>query len=103
MQNNDLISRKALIEDLMNLEVVGGHKMYRKGCDHTLHVLVPEMINAHPAIDAAQVVHGHWEKSNIPHEKYCCSVCGGACWYYDYEGDVARSRYCPNCGAKMDK
>lgn len=52
MQNNDLISRKALIEDLMNLEVVGGHKMYRKGCDHTLHGLVPEMINAQPAVDA---------------------------------------------------
>jgi hypothetical protein len=58
--------------------------------------------NAEPAVDAAPVVHGHWEKSDIPHEKFCCSVCGGACWYYDYAGDVARSRYCPNCGAKMD-
>ena len=58
-----------------------------------------EIINKFPAVE---VVHGHWEKSDIPHEKFCCSVCGGACWYYDYEGDVARSRYCPNCGAKMD-
>ena len=55
-----------------------------------------------PTVDAVEVVHGRWEKSNIPQEKFCCSVCGGACWYYDYEGEVAKSRYCPNCGAKMD-
>ena len=44
---------------------------------------------------------GEWEASDIPDEKYVCSVCGGACWYYDYQGDVAKSRCCPNCGAKM--
>ena len=44
---------------------------------------------------------GEWKASDIPDEKYVCSVCGGACWYYDYQGDVAKSRYCPNCGAKM--
>lgn len=45
---------------------------------------------------------GHWIESNIPNEKYVCSECGGACWYYDYQGDVAKSRYCPNCGTKME-
>lgn len=44
---------------------------------------------------------GEWVPSDIPQEKYVCSVCGGACWYYDFEGDVAKSRYCPNCGSKM--
>jgi rubrerythrin len=44
---------------------------------------------------------GEWVTSDIPQEKYVCSVCGGACWYYDYQGEVAKSRYCPNCGAKM--
>ena len=46
---------------------------------------------------------GEWVTSDIPQEKYVCSVCGGACWYYDYQGDVAQSRYCPNCGAHMRK
>ena len=46
---------------------------------------------------------GEWVTSDIPQEKYVCSVCGGACWYYDYQGDVAKSRYCPNCGAHMRK
>ena len=45
---------------------------------------------------------GHWIKSNIPNEKYVCSECGGGCWYYDYQANVAKSRYCPNCGAKME-
>lgn len=55
-----------------------------------------------PAADVAPVRHGRWVESSIPCEKYVCSECGGACWYYDYQGDVAKSRYCPNCGAKMD-
>lgn len=44
---------------------------------------------------------GEWLTSDIPQEKYVCSICGGACWYYDCQGEVARSRYCPNCGARM--
>ena len=44
---------------------------------------------------------GKWIDSVIPNEKYVCSNCGGACWYYDYEGEVAKSRFCPNCGADM--
>ena len=46
---------------------------------------------------------GHWIKSNIPNEKYVCSECGGGCWYYDYQADVVKSRFCPNCGARMKK
>lgn len=42
-----------------------------------------------------------WVESDIPGEKFVCSRCEGACWYYDYEGTVAKSRFCPNCGAYM--
>ena len=44
---------------------------------------------------------GEWIPSDIPNEKWVCSECGGACWYYDYQGSLGKSRYCPNCGAKM--
>ena len=54
-----------------------------------------------PDMDLERSKKGHWEKSDIPNEKYVCSECGGACWYYDYEGTVAKSKFCPNCGAKM--
>lgn len=55
-----------------------------------------------PTVEALPVVRGFWEKSDIPCEGYKCSICGGAAWYYDYQGEVAKSRFCPNCGAKMD-
>ena len=42
-----------------------------------------------------------WLKSEIPNELYVCSNCGGACWSYDYERIIVKSRFCPNCGAKM--
>lgn len=60
-------------------------------------------INDTPAeIQTLQGLHGKWIKSDIPCEEYVCSVCGGAAWYYDYQGEVAKSRFCPNCGARMD-
>lgn len=46
---------------------------------------------------------GRWIRSNIPNEEYVCSECGGGCWYYDYQADVVKSRFCPNCGAKMER
>lgn len=44
-----------------------------------------------------------WVKSEIQGEEYVCSLCGGACWYYDVQKSVAQSRFCPNCGAKMSR
>ena len=52
-----------------------------------------------PAADVAPVVHGKWvygEDVDIQ-----CSVCGvDALTEGDYR--QVKSRYCPNCGAKMD-
>lgn len=53
----------------------------------------------HKAADVAPVVHGKWaygEDIDIQ-----CSVCGvDALTEGDYR--QVKSRYCPNCGAKMD-
>lgn len=46
---------------------------------------------------------GTWIPSNIPNERYVCSMCGGACWMYDSSGCHVKSRFCPNCGAEMKK
>ena len=51
--------------------------------------------------DYRKAKRGEWVKSQIPGEKYNCSVCGGAAWYYDAFGDVCKSNFCPNCGADM--
>lgn len=71
---------------------------YNTGLDHVAHDLA-----GIPPTDVEPVRHGRWETSDIPGEHFKCSECGGGCWYYDYHGDVAKSNYCPNCGAKMDE
>ena len=70
-----------------------------------LTAAIAAVVNA-PTIDAVPVVHGRWVKANgmMPpeyHHRRCCSVCGG--WaLYDHIGREWTSKYCPNCGAKMD-
>ena len=83
--SGDLISRQAVID----------------ACEQSINILeAVDRIMDLPSVEQEPKT-GHWIESNIPNEKYVCSECGGACWYYDYQGDVAKSRYCPNCGAKM--
>lgn len=54
-----------------------------------------------PTVDAVEVAHGRWKPSDDPvlyniYGVAVCSVCG-----YTYAGDD--TKYCPDCGAKMDK
>ena len=59
-------------------------------------------IDPAPAVDAVEVVHGHWIVLHFMtepwqlslHDKYVCSECKKITW--------SRHNYCPNCGAKMD-
>lgn len=60
-----------------------------------------EFLSNLPTIDAEPVRNGKWIKSEVPCEEFICSECGGACWYYDVNKNVLKSKYCPNCGAKM--
>ena len=56
-----------------------------------------EDVDAIPAADVAPVRHGRWVWRNKwePFEfKYECSIC--------HDGSDLESKYCPNCGAKMD-
>ena len=63
-------------------------------------------IEAAPATDVAEVVHGRWillGKNEHDYETSVeekCSLCGRYVYRYDTE---LQDNYCPNCGAKMDK
>ena len=56
-----------------------------------------------PAADVTPVRHGEWERcfedwrKQIEGDK--CSCCG----FEHYGTSIKNYRYCPNCGAKMDK
>ena len=70
-----------------------------KGKDKLRLATVINELEMLPAADVAPVVHGTWvygEDVDIQ-----CSVCGvDALTEGDYK--QVKSRYCPNCGAKMD-
>lgn len=50
-----------------------------------------------PAADVAEVRHGRWVRDKWPSgtHKLICSECG--------EWSGKQSKYCPSCGARMDK
>ena len=56
-----------------------------------------------PAADVAPVKHGEWvlldECSN---EGVYCSICHKKVYKTEYANQKLKSKYCPNCGAKMD-
>lgn len=67
--------------------------------------MVEEIVERQSTVDAEPVRHGHWETKEyttedsfddwiVIHHKEVCSECG--------KGQGERSKFCPNCGAKMD-
>lgn len=93
--SGDLISREYLFKVLDDF---CGHDRTATITLDTLADLVYDM----PSVNPQEPPTGHWIKSNIPNEEHVCSECGGACWYYDYQANVAKSRFCPNCGCRME-
>ena len=76
-------------------------KHYAWWDDDERRTLFDQIVDAQPTIDAEPVRHGKWidrtikvsaELTNIIH---VCSVCE--------EMAVGKYRYCPHCGARMDK
>ena len=63
-------------------------------------------IESAPAADVAEVVHGEWKLlDECSNAGVYCSICHKAvyrerAWYKNVH---IKSKYCPNCGAKMDK
>ena len=58
------------------------------------------IVDAQPAADVAEVVHGKWEPGNP-----ICPVCGEN-KFKDLDADVWadwQPKFCPNCGARMGK
>ena len=73
--------------------------------DTALDVLkmVAGWLNDAPAVDAVEVVHGHW------YEHYGITICSHCQAMFDTDLKMLQvpstwemPNYCPNCGAKMD-
>jgi predicted RNA-binding Zn-ribbon protein involved in translation (DUF1610 family) len=70
---------------------------------------IKALISVLPAVDAAPVVHGRWVDEDFPYKDAnanprvtaICSNCGNIAHRMEH-GYSILSKYCPNCGAKMD-
>ena len=83
-----LISRSAVIDVIEN-EI----KSTRDYLQHDTQINIMFKIEELPVIEAKSVVHGEWKHRNS-WEYYVCSECS-----HEF---VSASKFCPNCGAKMD-
>lgn len=63
---------------------------------------IKELINAIPAADVAQVVHGRWEYITQTFNTLGQIRCPFCAWWSLDQSIDGIYKYCPNCGAKMD-
>lgn len=82
-------------------EIKATERCHNDVWDETITVAYKEDIDRFPAADVERVRHGRWSEEILRDPRgswrmrgFSCSVCGEFC--------VGESRYCPNCGAKMD-
>lgn len=100
------IDADAVLKKVLSIPPYCGH------CDGYGFVqldMVEDAIKDAPTIEAASVKHGRWER--YKDDKFMGYNAAGKLKYrkvYTYECDNCRnstavkSKYCPNCGAKMD-
>ena len=56
-----------------------------------------------PTVDAVEVKHGYWGLlDECANEGVYCSVCHKKVYRVNYANQKIKSKYCPNCGARMD-
>jgi hypothetical protein len=93
---DDLISRTAA------LDAIDGMKPMQDNTDQLImHALCWAAVKSIPVtVDAAPVVHGRWIDYKDDHQ---CSACKEHVFLDTYVWKAIPFKFCPNCGAKMEK
>lgn len=107
----EYIDREALIAEFDRLGL-GEHSLVERVFSDGVRTIIAGI----PAADVAPVVNGMWIPSESDFdddddaifdvEEWCdwqCSVCHDDICYDDPMGTDFLPKFCPNCGAKMDK
>ena len=111
----DINNREEFVEALAALLTSDVcHTKHKSGClAPSCRECINRFFSVHshllPEIDATPVAHGKNETEMNPVDEFICSECGFSSRDmsgYDIEEDCYyefNPRFCPNCGAKMDK
>lgn len=94
MENNDLISRSELID-----EIEGYLLMCGSGSVGAVHDVL-DAIREAKAVDAIPVRHGRW--AHLGGDEWCCTQCGDVI-HTEGSWEKPTKKYCNECGAKMDE
>jgi hypothetical protein len=66
--------------------------------------LIIKAIENAPTEDVVEVKHGYWFLlDECANEGVYCSVCHKKVYKKDYANQELKSKYCPNCGARMSR
>jgi hypothetical protein len=88
----EYIERKEMVSEMLEAMCGTGYQQW-----------AIDVINRQPAADVVEVKQGHWflldECSNAG---VYCSVCHKKVYKEQYANQKLKSKFCPNCGAKMD-
>ena len=87
---SDYISRQAAIDGKISIQRANGVEIY------TDEAVPVEHLKNVSAADVAPVVHSQWIEDGDP-LMLTCGNCGYGVMRYN------NTRFCPNCGAKMDE
>lgn len=94
----EYIEREAISEEIRKYYYKNPpNSSYGEGFDRGLDRAQRAILNA-PAADVAPVVHGRWLYGDYYDIGDVCSECD-----WDSQMTHPSYRYCPNCGARMDK
>ena len=97
---NDLISRQAAIDAI---EHANGTVYWNQ----TLMESLVSVVESVPTIDP--VKHGEWVKDGEAYALYKCSACNDLCTVAGWANCIPEEqmrrvfRFCPNCGARMER
>ena len=98
---DEYISRKAAIEEIDKWLDTVGTALVGKGLSYYGELI--GCIEDARAADVAEVVHGQWYMlDDCASAGVYCSACGRRVHHEEFAYKKLKSKYCPNCGARMD-
>jgi predicted RNA-binding Zn-ribbon protein involved in translation (DUF1610 family) len=100
----EYIEREALKEDIKNhfKKLIDEGYVYDEIFESNAEI--SRIIDAQSTADVAEVKYGRWYLlDECANEGVYCTACHKKVYKKDYANQKVKSKYCPNCGAKMDK
>ena len=95
MAEKEYIEREAALNTVE--EIMSDYNIYHQ------HRAIKKRIKRLPAADVAPVRHAKWELiDECINEGVYCSNCHKKIYRAEYANQKVKSKYCPNCGSRMD-